>query len=147
MKAISILQPWATLIAIGAKKIEARSWSTSYRGPIAIHASKKFSRSQQMICNREPFFAAIMSGMKSASLSPDWPPLGAIIATAELVECIPTYGANWHISDCLRTPDEPERSFGDYSSGRYGWLLKNVRTLETPVPAKGRLGLWEWEPK
>lgn len=42
MKALSLTQPWATLVAIGAKKIETRSWSTSYRGPVAIHASKGY---------------------------------------------------------------------------------------------------------
>jgi hypothetical protein len=40
MKVLSLTQPWATLAAIGAKKIETRSWSTAYRGPLAIHAAK-----------------------------------------------------------------------------------------------------------
>ena len=40
MKALTLYQPWATLVAIGAKKIETRSWSTPYRGPLAIHAGK-----------------------------------------------------------------------------------------------------------
>jgi activating signal cointegrator 1 len=40
MKAISICQPWATLIVIGAKRFETRSWKTDYRGILAIHASK-----------------------------------------------------------------------------------------------------------
>ena len=44
MKALSITQPWATLIAIGAKTIETRSWSTLYRGDLAIHAAKGFPR-------------------------------------------------------------------------------------------------------
>jgi hypothetical protein len=44
MKVISIIQPWATLIAIGEKKFETRSWSTKYRGELAIHASKKIDK-------------------------------------------------------------------------------------------------------
>ncbi len=40
MKAITIWQPWASLIACGAKKYETRSWATNYRGPIAIHAAR-----------------------------------------------------------------------------------------------------------
>jgi hypothetical protein len=40
MKAITLHQPWATLVAIEQKKIETRSWPTSYRGPLAIHAAK-----------------------------------------------------------------------------------------------------------
>lgn len=42
MKVISLLQPWATLAVIGQKKIETRSWSTKYRGPLLIHASKRW---------------------------------------------------------------------------------------------------------
>ncbi len=41
MKAITIHQPWASLIVVGAKRFETRSWETKYRGPIAIHASKQ----------------------------------------------------------------------------------------------------------
>lgn len=41
MKALTIWQPWATAIAIGAKRIETRSWETHYRGPIAIHAAAR----------------------------------------------------------------------------------------------------------
>ena len=44
MKAITIWQPWASLIACGAKKYETRSWPTKYRGPIAIHAAAKDPR-------------------------------------------------------------------------------------------------------
>lgn len=48
MKAITIIQPWATLIAIGAKRFETRSWATTHRGPIAIHAGKKIDRDAYM---------------------------------------------------------------------------------------------------
>lgn len=44
MKAITLTQPWATLVAIGAKRIETRSWATRYRGPLAIHAAKGIER-------------------------------------------------------------------------------------------------------
>jgi hypothetical protein len=42
VKAITLQQPWASLIALGAKSVETRSWSTAYRGPLAIHAGKKW---------------------------------------------------------------------------------------------------------
>lgn len=45
MKVITLIQPWATLIALGEKQIETRSWSTKYRGEIAIHAGKKIDKS------------------------------------------------------------------------------------------------------
>ena len=39
MRALSVRQPWASLIAWGEKTVECRSWSTKYRGPLLIHAS------------------------------------------------------------------------------------------------------------
>src|SRR5574343_1234835 len=59
MKAITLHQPWATLVAIGAKRIETRSWSTNYRGPIAIHAAKGFPKDAQALCYTEPFRTAL----------------------------------------------------------------------------------------
>ena len=41
MKAISLWQPWATAIAVGAKRIETRHWPTKHRGPLMIHAAKR----------------------------------------------------------------------------------------------------------
>jgi hypothetical protein len=40
-----------------------------------------------------------------------------------------------------------EKAFGDYTPGRYAWLLADVRRLPEPIPARGALGLWEWEGK
>lgn len=51
MRAISLLQPWATLVALGAKRRETRSWPTRYRGPIAIHASKGMPRASEEACS------------------------------------------------------------------------------------------------
>jgi hypothetical protein len=76
-------------------------------------------------------------------MEPYWKqmPLGCVLATCELVDCLPTVEVFEDYPD-LDTP--PEREFGDYSAGRYAWVLKNVRPLPEPVPAKGALGLWEW---
>ena len=57
MKALTLYQPWATLIAIGAKKIETRSWGTNYRGPLAIHAGK--NREWEYLINETPFYKAL----------------------------------------------------------------------------------------
>lgn len=65
-------------------------------------------------------------------------PLGAVIATCSLVDCVPI------TPDSI--PPEPERSFGDYSLGRFAWTLEDIKMLPEPVPAVGRLGLWEWKP-
>lgn len=136
MKALSLLQPWATLIAIGAKQIETRSWCTPYRGPLAIHASKAFHRDDQELCEFEPFASVLASaGLKPADL-----PRGAVIATCRLVACrqIPT--------QLPATFSKQEEAFGNYAPGRWGWVLRDVQPLPEPVPATGSLGLWEWRP-
>jgi activating signal cointegrator 1 len=75
IKAISLHQPWASLIARGYKKYETRSWPTSYRGPIAIHAAKKFLHVPQLLQ---------LLGKKEKS---DFP-LGAVVAIADLTDCL-----------------------------------------------------------
>jgi hypothetical protein len=140
MKALTITQPWATLIAVGAKRIEMRSWPTKYRGPIAIHSSKAFPKDCFRLCRTEPFLSILIKcGLnKEADL-----PLGSIIATANLVECIQTELMPKNI---LYPPvvamTAHEYDFGDFGPGRYGWILDNVRALKTPIPCKGSLGLW-----
>lgn len=134
MKALTLHQPWATLIAIGAKHIETRSWSTSYRGPLAIHAST----------NRQYLrYAAAMAQWAGLLWwrfpKPEELPLGAVVAIAELVDCVRMTEEN------IRQIPADELRFGHFAPGRYMWVLNNVRPLDNPVPARGRQGLWEWD--
>ena len=147
MKALTLTQPWATLVAMGAKRIETRSWSTSYRGPLAIHAGagpSTFGWPQlNHICNHtEPF----RSVLKLDGRHPyEALPTGAIVAVAELVGVVPVTSVHQHtLIDWPLT--QQERAFGDYSAGRYAWLLADVRALPEPIPARGALGLWDWTP-
>lgn len=144
MKALTLFQPWATLIAIGAKKIETRSWSTKYRGPLAIHAGieKKYVslRSKDYICAKEPFYSVLMEYYRSKDLEQQlYRPMlhlrGAIIAICELVACVRTDKRPWALSD-------QEKAFGDYTPGRFMWILDKVQKLEKPIPVKGAMGLW-----
>jgi len=128
MKAISLTQPWASLVALGHKKIETRSWTTRYRGPLAIHASKRFPPSARV-------FAIEEAGLDRL---PKRLPLGAIIATATLKDIRKTEEVVNEISGL-------ERRLGDYSPGRYAWMLEDIRVLPDPVPCKGALRLWEFE--
>lgn len=129
MKAITILQPWASLIAVGAKKIETRSWATKYRGEIAIHAGKSITTvGYNMLCD----------GPAEKLLRNEIVEHGCVIATVELVDCI-IMTHEW----IAEVPD-PERSFGWYEPGRVAWMLANVRQIN-PVPAKGKQRIWEWE--
>lgn len=139
-------QPWATLVAIGAKEIETRSWSTSYRGVIAIHAAKGFPGHCQRLCSGTPFYEALKG------ISPRRLPRGVILAVAEIRDVMPTEEMVrlWRSHDMGRVPnyhDDREQKFGDYSEGRYAWRLMNVRRLVEPVPCKGALGLWTVPPE
>ena len=146
MKAITLTQPWATLVAIGAKRIETRSWPTSYRGPLAIHAAKGFRSlpggNLTDFCLNEPFRTALTAGGVRLFVPGDDLPLGAVVATARIALCCPTEYADRQIEEWGA---EHEREFGDYSPGRYLWVLADVVALPTPLPARGALGLWEWD--
>jgi activating signal cointegrator 1 len=151
MKAITLYQPWATLVAIGAKKIETRSWNSDYRGPLAIHAGKntKFIKGKEFLLDEEPFYSVLMNAGQvwhSGTL-----PLGCIVATCTLVQvrqmnellvfpACKSYahqGKEWLLN-------EQERAFGFYAVGRYMWLLDDVHILPEPIPATGSMGFWEW---
>ena len=164
MKAITLYQPHASLVALRAKKIETRGWKTSYRGPLAIHAgvSKKYLD----LGWKEPFFSALTPFHKAregGSMSLMWW-LGYVVATCDLVDCFkvveesPNY---YHLQSgndhreyiCVQKRDigphkvGNEALFGDFTVGRYAWDLANVKQLEKPIPAKGKQRLWNWERK
>lgn len=148
MKALTLTQPWATLVAIGGKRIETRSWKTDYRGPLAIHAAKGWTKEVvDLAMRREPFRSVLTAaGYPLFSLLPR----GCVVATCELVDCRTTDlltdrtaaytdgpGRSWPL-------DDQERAFGDFTPGRYAWLLANVQPLPKPVPARGALSLRDW---
>ncbi len=161
MKAITIWQPWASLIACGAKKYETRSWATNYRGPIAIHVAKKDIYRMMNTLPPEVVISVFNTfrrayeadgGIQKRLASVQ----GCIIATAELVSCMhishhSDFGicasAESQHSNGLRyiLPSKQEMLFGDWTPGRYAWELANVQMLPEPVPAKGKQRLWEVE--
>ena len=153
MKVLTLTQPWAMLVAIGAKYIETRSWATKYRGPLLIHAAQGPGSlgwmQMQHICRHEEPFKSALAGILQDRHPGEVLPRGAIVARCELRACVPTeklqgqpwcsYGPRkWDLTD-------QERAFGDYTPGRYAWLLSDVQALPEPIPAKGQLGLWEYE--
>jgi len=149
MKAISLLQPWASLIAIGSKKIETRSWSTKYRGELAIHASKGSKKETESLCVKEPFFGVLTQAgyqIRCSVVTYDKIytdlPLGMVVATCKLVDCIEMTP---EFIDLVKSAKGYEFEFGEYAVGRYAWILEDVKPLEVPVPAKGKLSIWEWE--
>lgn len=127
MKALSLWQPWATAIALGHKRIETRHWSTSYRGPLAIHAAKQWDRDQREFASIE----------RALGRLPGRIPLGAIVATCELVDVRGT-------DELIHTQSVGaiERIYGNYTTGRFGWMLENIRVFHEPIPFKGAQGLF-----
>ncbi len=99
MKALSIMQPWAWLIVAGHKDIENRTWRTSFRGSVLIHAGKKFD------------------GPDDAQ-EWDWPQIerpcdfdmGGIVGEAEIVGCVTESRSPWF-------------------RGPFGFLIRNARPL------------------
>ena len=132
MKVLSIIEPWATLIKEGKKVIETRSWKTSYRGELYIHASsKKIKRSDAHT-------------IELLKLIPDVPMgYGHILCKCKLVDCV------YMDQGFLKQIEKNKQEFlcGEYSLGRYAWILEDVEVLDVPIPAKGHLNILNYEPK
>lgn len=127
MKALSIRQPWAGLIAAGIKHIENRTWYTAYRGPLAIHASAKPDPDAQL---------ARITHLAGVTIDDVWrlaAPRSCVIAVAELDD----------IRHCADRPGPCD--CGPWAiRGQQHWHLANVRPLATPIGARGALGLWDF---
>jgi hypothetical protein len=137
MKGISLTQPWATLVALGEKRIETRGWRTSYRGEIAIAAAKKFPAECRCLCPHEPFNTALGAEILHT---------GQIVAIATLSECFQfDSSAEGKIRNRSAAGKLPrfEADFGDYTAGRYGFVLDAVLRLDRPIACKGALSLWD----
>ena len=138
MKIISLWEPWATFIVRGYKKWETRGWPTSYRGPLAIHAAK----TRQAIDDAGLLLTG--AGIKKSIFDPDpfpmedgdWP-FGCIVAVCFLADCKRTEAVN---------PTTQEQALGDYSPGRFAWILDAVRVVK-PLPHRGMQGLKDLPPE
>jgi hypothetical protein len=134
MKGVTLWEPSASLMDFGLKKIETRSWKTFYRGPLLIHAAvKKVERG----------YAPMLLRRAGVKPPPDWPmhsyfPYGCVLAIVDLVDCVETERLS---------PGTPERFFGDYSPGRFGWVTANLRRIRPVIPWKGAQGLWDVPPQ
>ncbi len=113
--ALTIKQPWADAIVHGTKRVENRRWTTTYRGPLLIHAGLGYDPAARFLIDPAALTA--------------WPDVrGALIATATLTGIHPAQGC------CM--------PWGESGSGVFHWQLTDVTALPTPVPCKGRLRLW-----
>jgi hypothetical protein len=145
MKVLSLHQPWASLVVLGEKIFETRSWRTYYRGPLAIHASKGRPEEWRSFW-RAPFDERLRAHMVDDL---DELPRGFILGVVDLVDCIRIDGdgclaPGFPKISALEPLSEQERAFGDYSGGRWAWKLEAPRALRDPIRASGHQGLWTY---
>jgi len=114
MRALSVKQPWASMIASGIKSIETRTKPTRYRGDILIVSSLKADT-----------FARHLQGRYRVEY-----PLGMALCVANLIACDPM------------KPEDYERAKCDYYLDLYSWKLDDIRPIN-PFPVKGMLGLYD----
>lgn len=113
--ALTVKQPWASLIMTGIKDIENRSWITDYRGPIFIHAGQKWD-SDPLPEGVEVPYPKLWT---ETAL-----PKGVILGTVELVDIVTNSKSDWAIE------------------GEHHWVLRNPDHLSAPIPWRGQMGLW-----
>lgn len=128
---ISLWEPWATLVVLGAKSFETRSWRTSHRGPLGIHAAQGWHGwSPRRFCENPHVAAAL----RSHDVSPRDIELtmGHLIGVVNLYDCLPTTDA------LLQTRLSMfERLVGDFSPDRWAWRLRDVSRLSRPIRCRG----------
>lgn len=130
MKVLSIIEPWATLIASKHKYIETRSWKTSYRGELYIHASKK------NINTKDTKIQELLKLLPTQEMN-----YGKIICKCQLVDC--KYMDEKFINEIKQ--NKQEYMCGDYQIGRYAWILEKTELIKPKIEAKGKLNIWNFE--
>lgn len=133
MKALSIRQPWAWLIANGYKPVENRTWNTHFRGQFLIHAAQKFDRDGFMwvIANTE--VGLDMPSMWEFEKEPGY--RGGIVGSATLTDCHNSDNGSWI----------PGLGESQWFFGPFGFVLRDAK----PLPFRalpGKLGFFEVTP-
>ncbi len=147
MKAISIYQPWASAIVAGHKTMETRGWRTKYRGPLAIHASRKTFCWEFELMNASIFSVVFSRQKKTDEEFFRSLPRGGIVGVVQLVDCIRTEAAivQARRRKFLNLRFEQwwsEADLGNFDAGRWAWILEHP--VETKfVPMRGKPGLFD----
>lgn len=141
IKGITLSQPYASLVAQASKRIETRGYSTPYRGLLAIHAAKMVPDWAREKMQLRAFRDALAPLGCASAEDLDALPRGDIVAIVRLADI-------FSVDD--RDPRLPEFGtpvweFGDYSRGRYAWVLEDLEPLAVPLPCSGALSIWDCE--
>lgn len=141
MKALTLHEPWASLVAHRFKEVETRAWYTSYRGELAIHAGREKPNPTEV--SRLTFHLGHHGYEMPAAH------YGSVVCIVYLAACIPTALVRVQ-TEKLLPPFTPARGwdfewpFGNYDAGRWAWILRNVKRFDPPKPAIGSRRLWDW---
>ena len=120
MKVLSVQQPWAELIVVGYKDVENRVRRSHYRGRLLIHASGKVDK-----WGMEDILATLREdGNEEAAAFFAAAPTGCIVGQVEMVDCVTEHPSDWF-------------------DGPFGYVLANPLYFETPIPMKGKLGIYD----
>jgi hypothetical protein len=125
MKAITIKQPWASLIVHGIKDIENRSWRTNFRGRVLIHSSAKGDIAKFGCLQPNQRLKILNTPMSRIGFNDL--PFGSIIGSVEIVDCVQNHPSIWA------------------DKGVYNWVLANPILFPEPIPVKGKLSFWEYD--
>ena len=156
MKAISIKQPWASLIANGIKDIENRTWATKYRGKILIHASAISVKTLEGTIFTDEQWKEMGEEMIGNMILNNFPK-SAIIGEVDIVDCVINHESIWaeksEFQCCGIFPTNDCNPCGHFKSEKskgikqiYNWVLANPVLYEKPIlNVKGKLSFWEFE--
>lgn len=131
MKALSLWQTWASLVAWGEKEFETRHWYLRHRGLLAIHAAKKNDRDTQYAIGQLVRFSPRLQ-LEETRL-----PYGAVVCIVNVIDCQPTENVKLHIS-------QREKAFGNYQPDRWAIRMQLVEVFNQPYFCPGKQGLWEF---
>lgn len=143
MKALTIKQPWASLIAHGIKDVENRTWRTKYRGRIYVHVS-----AAKFIGKAHPFTPLQLSVCQNAQQNGLLPelnklPYSAIIGEVDIVDCVLNHPSIW--AEKSETAKAGNQEFYKKGSVTWNWILANPILYDEPIlNVKGKLSFWPY---
>jgi len=163
-KVLTIWQPWASLLVHGVKKYETRPAPTKHKGKYLIHSAKTWNRKLYDVAMSDPFLNQLVLlnyYFRSGKTIGFTFPVGHIIGEVEMEACYridhlqraggmggPVIQATCVLDMGGKNPNEvftikePELAYGDYTPGRYVWVMKNHRLLKKPIPYIGKQGYY-----
>lgn len=162
MIALTVWEPWATLIALGVKRLETRRWTPPahlWGRRIAIHAGARWTVGQKHAAEQlgafpgqERLFGSILAEWCRKEISWEPPTLGHVLCTIELAGWAQIRPDNLHwlsMRHRVRPADDCEArgwewACGDFCGGRFAWELIDPEIIAPPIAAKGKQGFWMW---